>query len=117
MEKLYSKKLPYRSIPQMLQINAEKHADRPALSFKRGGGYLTLNYQQFYIRVLMAARGLGKAGIQPGDKVAIFSENRAGWAIADLAIQWSQCPYLRDQHRGSGRLRDQSQRCKDYFYF
>lgn len=81
------KKLPYRSIPQMLQINAEKYADRPAISFKRGGGYLTLNYQQFYIRVLMAARGLRKAGMQPGDKVAIFSENRAGWAIADLGIQ------------------------------
>ncbi len=78
---------PYRSIPQMLQINAEKYADRPAVSFKRGGGYLTLNYRQFYIRVLMAARGLRKAGMNPGDKVAIFSENRAGWAIADLGIQ------------------------------
>lgn len=87
MEKFNSKKLPYLSIPQMLQVNAEKYADLPAISFKRGGGYLTLNYQQFYIRVLMAARGLGKAGIRPGDKVAVFSENRAGWAIADLAIQ------------------------------
>lgn len=81
------KQLPYRSIPQMLQVNAEKYADRPAISFKSGGGYLTLNYGQFYIRVLMAARGLRKAGMQPGDKVAIFSENRAGWAIADLGIQ------------------------------
>lgn len=81
------KPLPYRSIPQMLQINAETYADRPAISFKRGGGYLTLNYQQFYIRVLMTARGLRKAGMQPGDKVAIFSENRAGWTIADLGIQ------------------------------
>ena len=81
------KELPYRSIPQMLKINAEKYSDRPAISFKRGGGYLTLNYQQFYTRVLMTARGLRKAGVQPGDKVAIFSENRAGWAIADFGIQ------------------------------
>ncbi|MFK5927263.1 MAG: AMP-binding protein, partial [Desulfuromusa sp.] len=82
--------LPYRSIPQMLQANAEKYADRPAISFKKGGGYITLNYQQFYARILMTARGLRKAGVQPGDKVAIFSENRAGWVIADFGIQSAQ---------------------------
>jgi long-chain acyl-CoA synthetase len=38
----------------------------------------------------MAARGLLKAGTAPGDKVAIFSENRAGWAISDFAIQCVQ---------------------------
>ncbi len=87
MEKTDITSLPYRSIPQMLQINAEKYADRPAISYKKSGAYLSLTYQQFFIRVLMAARGLRKAGMQPGDKVAIFSENRAGWAIADLGIQ------------------------------
>ncbi len=81
------KALPYRSIPQMLQINAGKYADQPAVSYKRGGAYLTLSYEQFYTRILMAARGLRKAGMQAGDKVAIFSENRAGWIIADLGIQ------------------------------
>lgn len=82
-----AQELPYRSIPHMLQVNAEKYANRPAISFKKGGGYLTLTYRQFYTRVLMAARGLRKAGMHPGDKVAIFSENRAGWVISDLAIQ------------------------------
>lgn len=82
--------LPYRSVPQMLKINAEKYSKNPAISYKRSGQYLTLNYQQFYLRVLMAARGLRKAGMQPGDKVAIFSENRAGWSIADFGIQCAQ---------------------------
>lgn len=81
------RQLPYRSIPQMLQANAEQYAERPAISFKKGGGYLTLSYQQFYTRALMTARGLRKAGMQPGDRVAIFSENRAGWVIADMGIQ------------------------------
>ena len=87
MENTHTEQLPYRSVPQMLQKSAHDYAERPAISYKKGGGFLTLNYQQFYIRVLMAARGLRKAGMQPGDKVAIFSENRAGWAIADLGIQ------------------------------
>ena len=78
---------PYRSVPHMLQVNAQSYADRPAVSYKKGGGYLTLSYQQLYTRVLMTARGLRKAGMQPGDNVAIFSENRVGWAIADLGIQ------------------------------
>ncbi|MDA3903075.1 MAG: long-chain fatty acid--CoA ligase [Desulfuromusa sp.] len=87
MKKADTESPPYRSIPQMLQINAEKYAEQPAISFKKGGAYMTLNYQQFYTRVLMAARGLRKAGMQPCDNVAIFSENRAGWVIADLGIQ------------------------------
>jgi long-chain acyl-CoA synthetase len=78
---------PYQSLPQMLRRTAELHAARPALSNKRSGSYITLNYQQFYIRALMTARGLRKAGMKFGDNVAIFSENRIGWAIADFGIQ------------------------------
>jgi len=79
--------LPFRSIPQMLRENARRYSDRAAISYKKGGSFITLNYAQFYIRVLMAARGLRRTGMQPGDRVAIFSENRAGWAISDLGIQ------------------------------
>ncbi len=79
--------LPYQSVPAMLKDQAAKQVDEPAISYKKNGKYVTLTYQQFYQRVLMAARGLRKAGMQPGDNVAIFSENRAGWAISDLGIQ------------------------------
>ncbi len=82
--------LPYRSIPQMLRENAQKHQDLPAISYKKGGAYLTLSYQQFYTRVLMVARGLRKMGMEPGDRVAIFSANRAGWVLADMGIQCSR---------------------------
>lgn len=80
-------KLPYPSVSALLKIQAEKFGERPALSFKKGRKYLTLNYQQLYQRALMTARGLTKAGVKAGDRIAIFSENRAGWAIADLGIQ------------------------------
>lgn len=79
--------VPFKSFPQMLKVNAAKYAGNTALSYKKGGEWISLSYAHFYERVLMAARGLRKAGVRPGDRVAIFSENRAGWAIADFAIQ------------------------------
>jgi long-chain acyl-CoA synthetase len=82
--------LPYRSVPEMLKLNAQRYADRIAISYKKDGTFLSLSYAEFYERVLMAARGLRKAGMVPGENVAIFSENRAGWAIADFAIQCAQ---------------------------
>lgn len=80
-------KLPYISMPAMLRISTAKYAERPAISYKKGGEIITLSYTEFYQRVLMAARGLRRAGMSPGDRVAIFSENRAGWAISDFGIQ------------------------------
>ena len=79
--------ISYQSIPAILRENAGKFGDRTAISYKKKGVYISLTYAEFYERVLLLARGLGKAGVQPGDKVAIFSENRLGWAISDFGIQ------------------------------
>ncbi|BCL63063.1 hypothetical protein DGMP_37560 [Desulfomarina profundi] len=79
--------LSYQSIPAILKDNAVKYARKTAISYKKRGTFLSLSYEEFYERVLFLARGLGKAGVKPGDRVAIFSENRLGWAISDFGIQ------------------------------
>lgn len=79
--------LSYQSIPAILKDNAKKHSKKTAISSKKRGVFVSLTYEEFYERVLQCARGLRKSGMQPGDKVAIFSENRLGWAISDFAIQ------------------------------
>jgi long-chain acyl-CoA synthetase len=83
-------KLPYQSMPAVLKENAQRYGERTAISYKKRNTYLSLTYGQFYERVLMLARGLRKAGVEPGDKVAIFSENRLGWAISDFGIQCAE---------------------------
>lgn len=82
--------LLFQSIPAVLKENAKRYKDRTAISYKKRDTYLSLTYGQFYERVLMLARGLRKAGVEPGDRVAIFSENRLGWAISDFGIQAAQ---------------------------
>ena len=79
-------KIPYNSIPDMLRQHAVKFDARPAIKFRKQGNFVILNYAQYYNRALMVARGLRKLQVQPGDKVAILSENRAGWIIADMGI-------------------------------
>ncbi len=79
--------MSYQSIPAILKDNARKYGKKTAISYKQKGVYLSLTYEEFYERVLLLARGLQKYGVMPGDKVAIFSENRLGWAISDFGIQ------------------------------
>ena len=80
-------KIPYRSIADLLRQNSVRFDERPAVKFRKQGKWVTLSYRQFYDRALMVARGLRTSQIRPGDKVAILSENRAGWIIADMGIQ------------------------------
>lgn len=76
----------YRSVPDMLRSNAVKHGSRFALKYRKQGVFVTLTYAAYYERVLMVARGLGRMHVKPGDRIAILSENRAGWVIADMGI-------------------------------
>ncbi|MBU1564201.1 MAG: long-chain fatty acid--CoA ligase [Proteobacteria bacterium] len=79
--------MSYQSIPAVVRDNAKKYAKKTAISYKKKGVYHSLTYEEFFERVLLLARGLRKFGMTPGDKVAIFSENRLGWAISDFGIQ------------------------------
>jgi len=78
--------IPYSSVPDMLKRNTANFQERPALKYRQEGKFITLTYGAFYERVLMAARGLKKCGMKPGQTVAILSENRAGWVMADMGI-------------------------------
>lgn len=78
--------LTYSSLPDMLRSNAQRFSGRLALKYRKQGTLVTLTYAAYYERVLMVARGLGKMNVMAGDRIAILSENRAGWVIADMGI-------------------------------
>ncbi len=57
-----------------------------ALRFKRWGRYQDLSWTGYRRQADGAAAGLIELGINPGDRIAILSENRCEWLIADHAI-------------------------------
>lgn len=62
-------------------------ATRTALIVDRGTGYTSLTWQEIGHDVAQASAGLRRVGIARGEHVAILSENRYEWLIADLALQ------------------------------
>ena len=54
-------------------------------SFKRDGKWIPISSRDLYRDVVGTARALRKWGIDKRDRVAILSENRPEWAIADFA--------------------------------
>ncbi|MDQ6718233.1 MAG: AMP-binding protein, partial [Gemmatimonadota bacterium] len=69
-----------------LFFEAVSKFNRPdALQVKIGGSYKPISHRELESRVRRAAAGLVKLGARKGDRVAILSENRPEWAIADFA--------------------------------
>jgi long-chain acyl-CoA synthetase len=79
----------YDAVPSLTRLffdQAEKLSRKPLLRSKQNGQWVAMTYGEAAARVKALARGLIGLGIQPGDRVALISENRPEWLIADLAI-------------------------------
>ncbi|MCA1609459.1 MAG: long-chain fatty acid--CoA ligase [Acidobacteria bacterium] len=66
--------------------NAAASGKPDLLLSKVGGQWRPIPASDFAFTVRALSLGLNALGIQPGDRVAILSENRPEWAMADYAI-------------------------------
>ncbi len=60
--------------------------DRPALMYKSNGAYRGISYGELRETVNLFASGLFALGVRRGDRVAVISENRPEWIVADLGM-------------------------------
>jgi long-chain acyl-CoA synthetase len=69
-----------------------RFGSRPvALRTKRAGRWVDVGYRDMAERVQALSIGLQELGVGRGDRVAILSENRPEWAIADYACLAARC--------------------------
>ncbi len=85
-KKQYHLETAARSVPELCLKAALKHSKEDALNHKIGDEWVSISADRFVDRVCDVALGLAELGIKPGDRVALLSENRPEWSIADLAI-------------------------------
>lgn len=64
----------------------EKYPQKDALVAKISGQWVETSTRSFVDQGMMVSKALIALGIQPGDKVAMVSNNRPEWNIADLGI-------------------------------
>ncbi|MDH3515136.1 MAG: long-chain fatty acid--CoA ligase [Gammaproteobacteria bacterium] len=77
---------PVRNLPTMFFDQAERYADRPFLWSKRDAQWRSQSWSEVAARISELSRTLRTLGVEPGDRVALVSENRPAWLIADVAI-------------------------------
>lgn len=74
------------TIPKIF-LRAIDRFNRPeALRHKEGGRWRGISHREVEERVTRLAAALTEMGVRAGDRVAILSENRPEWAIADYAV-------------------------------
>ncbi|MFM0640492.1 AMP-binding protein [Paraburkholderia metrosideri] len=71
------------TIGAYLDHTAEKHPDREALVVPHQG--VRWSYRQFQLRVNNLAAGLIRLGLDPGDRIGIWSQNCAEWVLTQFA--------------------------------
>jgi transcriptional regulator with XRE-family HTH domain len=78
----------FSTIPEMFDRITTKYAteERPMLMHKVEKLYKGISFLQCRRRVELFALGLASLGVKKDEKVAIISENRPEWVIADMAI-------------------------------
>src|SRR5918999_3803862 len=73
------------TLNQLFFEACEQYNKPNALQVKVDGAYRPISHRTLLERVRRFALGLQELGVRGGDRVALLSENRPEWAIADYA--------------------------------
>ncbi len=79
------------TLTAMFFDQADRLGEKPFLWAKRDGRYESLSWREAAAKARALAHGLRALGLDPKDRVALVSENRPEWLIADVAIMAAGC--------------------------
>ncbi len=78
-----------RTIPYLLEMSCINFPDNILLWEKKTNSYTGLTYAQVKEQVYLIASGLMSLGIQKGDRIALISEGRNDWVIAEVGMLYA----------------------------
>jgi len=77
---------PDQNMTDRIFDNASRHGDDIAFARKVSGSWQNITAKEFASDVRQVAAGLIASGVEPGDRVALFSRTRYEWTVIDYAI-------------------------------
>jgi len=75
---------PELTLPQIVREHAQKNGDRIAIRQKEFGIWRPYTWREYYDRASAVGLGLRAMGLEEGGHVAVISENRVEWVLAQL---------------------------------
>ena len=81
----------FPNLVAMFLTRAEEKGDQPFLWAKRHGEWRSISWAEAARQVAALAQSLKRIGLQPGERVALVSENRPEWLLADLGVMAAGC--------------------------
>jgi long-chain acyl-CoA synthetase len=101
-----------QNLVELFLKRADAKGDAPFLGHKAGGQWVTISWRSAAEQVCLLAEALRRMGLEDGDRVALVSENRPEWCIADLAIMAAGCitvpTYTTNTRRDHAHILDNS---------
>jgi long-chain acyl-CoA synthetase len=101
-----------QNLVELFLMRADEKGDAPFLGHKSGGQWVTQSWRSAAEHVCLLAEALRAMGLEDGDRVALVSENRPEWCIADLAIMAAGCitvpTYTTNTRRDHAHILDNS---------
>ncbi len=78
----------FSTITEMFEMVTRKfsHDSRPSLLYKKEGSYKGISYPDLRDSVKRFAAGLAALGARRADRIAMISENRPEWVVADMGM-------------------------------
>lgn len=89
----FYRKYDYKSntVLDVFHDSVSRYQDRIFLQARKSSGWQDISWNQAASEVEAIASYLINFGLQPGDRAAIYSQNRPEWAVADLATLSCGC--------------------------
>jgi long-chain acyl-CoA synthetase len=81
----------FDNLLSLFLTRAADKGEQPFLWAKREGAWRSISWIEAARQVASLAASLKRIGLQPGDRVALISENRPEWLISDLATMAAGC--------------------------